>query len=97
LGAPDASGRPRQSLSQGSEFVLEADQIVKAVGQNKPRWPSMLGLETKKGFIAVDESFQTSIDGVYAIGDCIRSRGAASTVMAVAGWQACRRSHSSTA
>jgi len=67
----------------GSEFVLEADQIVKAVGQNRPSLAALLGLQTKKGFIAVDASFKTSIDGVYAIGDCIRSRGAASTVMAV--------------
>jgi glutamate synthase (NADPH/NADH) small chain len=35
------------------------------------------------GFIAVDSGFQTSVAGVYAIGDCIRARGAASTVMAV--------------
>jgi len=83
LGAPDASGRPTPLAVEGSEFVLEADQIVKAVGQNKPSLAKLLGLETLKGFIAVDESFKSSIDGVYAIGDCIRSRGAASTVMAV--------------
>ena len=63
--------------------MLEADQIVKAVGQKKPALAQLLGLKTKQGFISVDESFESSIDGVYAIGDCIRSRGAASTVMAV--------------
>lgn len=83
LGGPDASGRPAPVAMQGSEFVLDADQIVKAVGQNKPTLAGLLGLDTKKGFIAVDESFRTSVDGVFAIGDCIRSRGAASTVMAV--------------
>jgi dihydropyrimidine dehydrogenase (NAD+) subunit PreT len=83
LGAPDASGRPTPVPVPGSEYVLEVDQIVKAVGQNKPTLALLLGLDTRKGFIAVDDSFQTSIDGVYAIGDCIRSRGAASTVMAV--------------
>ena len=67
----------------GSEFVLPADQIVKAVGQEKPALAALLGLETKKGFIAVDASFQTSVAGVYAIGDCMRAAGAASTVMAV--------------
>jgi dihydropyrimidine dehydrogenase (NAD+) subunit PreT len=56
---------------------------VKAVGQIKPAVASMLGLEAKKGFIVVDDSFETSVEGIYAIGDCIRSRGAASTVMAV--------------
>lgn len=83
LGAPDASGRPAPVVVAGSEFVLETDQIVKAVGQNKPALARLLGLDTKKGFIAVDECFRTNVDGVYAIGDCIRSRGAASTVMAV--------------
>jgi dihydropyrimidine dehydrogenase (NAD+) subunit PreT len=83
LGAPDASGRPAPSPVPGSEFVLEADQIVKAVGQQKPALAALLGLETRKGFIAVDSDFKTSLDGVYAIGDCIRAAGAASTVMAV--------------
>jgi dihydropyrimidine dehydrogenase (NAD+) subunit PreT len=83
LGAPDATGRPAPIEVEGSEFVLAADQIVKAVGQEKPSLAVLLGLETKKGFIAVDDSFMTSIPGVYAIGDCIRAKGAASTVMAV--------------
>jgi dihydropyrimidine dehydrogenase (NAD+) subunit PreT len=83
LGPPDSSGRPTPIPVEGSTFVLEADQIVKAVGQNKPALATILGLKTRKGFIAVDESFQTSMSGVFAIGDCIRSLGAASTVMAV--------------
>jgi len=83
LGAPDASGRPAPIPIQGSEFVLPADQIIKAIGQQKPALAALLGLDTKKGFIAVDPCFQTSLAGVYAIGDCIRSSGAASTVMGV--------------
>jgi glutamate synthase (NADPH/NADH) small chain len=83
LGAPDASGRPAPVPIPGSGFLLEADQIVKAVGQHKPSIAMLLGLETRKGFIAVDDSFETSIGNVYAIGDCIRAHGAASTVMAV--------------
>lgn len=83
LGAIDASGRPAPRPVPGSEFVLAADQIVKAVGQEKPGVVAQLGLETKKGFIAVDEDFRTSVAGVYAIGDCTRAAGAASTVMAV--------------
>ena len=83
LGEPDASGRPSPRPVAGSEFVLPADQIVKAVGQNKPSLAALLDLKTIKGFIAVDAAFQTSVAGVYAIGDCIRSAGAASTVMAV--------------
>jgi glutamate synthase (NADPH/NADH) small chain len=83
LGALDASGRPAPTPVKGSEFLLAADQIVKAIGQSKLDVAKLIGLETKKGFIAVDASFETSISGVYAIGDCIRSSGAASTVMAV--------------
>jgi len=83
LGALDASGRPSPAAVPGSEFTLPADQIVKAVGQVKPSLAALLGLNTSKGYIAVDDAFQTSVAGVYAIGDCIRARGAASTVMAV--------------
>ena len=82
LGPPDASGRPSPRPVKGSEFVLAADQIVKAVGQNKQAIV-LPGLKTVNGFIAVDSSFHTSIAGLYAIGDCIRLSGAASTVMAV--------------
>jgi dihydropyrimidine dehydrogenase (NAD+) subunit PreT len=83
LGAPDESGRPAPATVPGTEFVLPADQIVKAVGQTKPTLATQLGLETRKGFVAVDDDFQTSQAGLYAIGDCIRAAGAASTVMAV--------------
>jgi glutamate synthase (NADPH/NADH) small chain len=83
LGAADASGRPAPLTVAGSEFFLPGDQIVKAVGQEKPGIARLLGLETHKGFIAVNENFETSTAGLYAIGDCIRASGAASTVMAV--------------
>jgi glutamate synthase (NADPH/NADH) small chain len=83
LGAADASGRPSPQAVAGSEFLLAADQIVKAIGQEKPALASLLQLEVNKGFIKVDANFQTSLPGVYSGGDCIRARGAASTVMAV--------------
>ena len=82
LGSPDASGRPSPLSIPGSEFLLPADQVVKAIGQQKPSVASQLKLKTEKGFIQVDSDFQTSLSGVYAGGDCIRARGAASTVMA---------------
>ncbi len=63
LGALDASGRPAPMPVTGSEFLLPADQIVKAVGQKKPALAALLGLETEMGFIAVDSDFQTSIAG----------------------------------
>lgn len=83
LGPADASGRPSPKPVPASEFLLPADQVVKATGQEKPSIASQLRLKTEKGFIQVDTSFETSLSGVYAGGDCIRARGAASTVMAV--------------
>jgi dihydropyrimidine dehydrogenase (NAD+) subunit PreT len=83
LGPADASGRASPQSVPGSEFLLHADQIVKATGQEKPSLASLLKLKTEKGFIKVSDYFETSLPGVYAGGDCIRARGSASTVMAV--------------
>jgi dihydropyrimidine dehydrogenase (NAD+) subunit PreT len=83
LGSADASGRPSPQPIARSEFFLPADQVVKAIGQQKPSLASQLKLKTEKGFIQVNSNFETSLPGVYAGGDCIRARGAASTVMAV--------------
>ena len=83
LGEPDASGRPAPWSVPGSEFILPVDQIVKAIGQEKWPWAANLKLATQKGFLQVNEDFETSIPGIYAGGDCIRSHGACSTVMAV--------------
>jgi glutamate synthase (NADPH/NADH) small chain len=67
----------------GSEFVLSADQVVKAIGQEPPSLAALLGLAVTAGRVAVNADFETSIAGVYAGGDCIRSSGSCSTVMAV--------------
>jgi glutamate synthase (NADPH/NADH) small chain len=83
LGAKDASGRPAPEPVAGSEFDITADQVVKAIGQQKPWLAARLNLATTQGFIQVGDDFQTSLPGFYAGGDCIRARGAASTVMAV--------------
>jgi dihydropyrimidine dehydrogenase (NAD+) subunit PreT len=83
LGEPDSSGRPSAKPIPGSNVVLPCDQIVKAIGQNKPDLVSRLGLRTENGFISADADFQTSSTGIFAGGDCIRAHGAASTVMAV--------------
>ena len=83
LGPADASGRPSPQPIAGSEFFLDADQVVKAIGQQKPSLASQLKLKTEKGFIQVNAEFETNMPGVYGGGDCIRARGAASTVMAV--------------
>jgi dihydropyrimidine dehydrogenase (NAD+) subunit PreT len=63
--------------------VIPADQVVKAVGQQNPPLAQALGLETDRGFIKVSGDLETSLPGVFAGGDCIRVKNAASTVMAV--------------
>jgi glutamate synthase (NADPH/NADH) small chain len=83
LGPPDGSGRPAPEPVAGSEFVIGADQVVKAVGQEKPSVAALLGLETVGGKIRVNDHFETSVKGIYAGGDCIRTVGSASTVMGV--------------
>ena len=83
LGAADASGRRAPHPLNGAEFSIVADQVVKAVGQEKPALAVRLGLALHKGYVRVDGEFETSIRGVFAGGDCIRALNAASTVMAV--------------
>jgi glutamate synthase (NADPH/NADH) small chain len=80
---PSSAGRALARPSGGPEFVIAADQIVKAIGQQKPSIAARLGLQTDGGFLRVNEHFETSLPGVYAGGDCIRAKNAASTVMAV--------------
>jgi dihydropyrimidine dehydrogenase (NAD+) subunit PreT len=83
LGAADASGRRVARPSGGAEFVIPADQVVKAVGQEKPPLAQALRLDADRGYIKVNADCETSIAGVFAGGDCIRVKNAASTVMAV--------------
>lgn len=83
LGVPDHTGRPMPVPIYGSEFIIPADQIVKAIGQEKPSVAVQLGLETENGYLKVTNEFETNIPGIFAGGDCIRRIGSASTVMAV--------------
>jgi dihydropyrimidine dehydrogenase (NAD+) subunit PreT len=83
LAEPDTSGRASPQVVAGSEFILPADQVVKAIGQEKPSVGGVLDLSMEKGKIKVNREFETNIQGVYAGGDCIRAQGACSTVMAV--------------
>lgn len=83
MGTPDSSGRAAPMALAGSNFVIPADLIIKAIGQEKPSLAQQYALELDKGYIKVNEAMQTSREKVFAGGDCIRARGSASTVMAV--------------
>jgi heterodisulfide reductase subunit A2 len=91
LGEPDASGRRRPVPLQGSEFTMEVDTVIAAIGQNVES--DGLGVETKWGNIIVDEvTLESSIPGIFAGGDSVI--GPASVVEAVgAGIQAAESIH----
>lgn len=84
LGEPDASGRRSPVAVAGSEFVLDADTVVVAVGNaSNPLIPATTeGLEiNKRGNIVVNEENMTSIPGVFAGGDIVL--GAATVILAM--------------
>ena len=83
LGEPDASGRRRPHEVPGSEFVLAADTVVKAIGQ-KPRAGFLAlieGLRVDGSRVAVDDDGRTTAPGVFAAGDAVN--GGATVVEAV--------------
>jgi len=85
LGEPDDSGRRRPVPIEGSEFDIELDAVVVAIGQS----PNPLMRETTPdlktqswgGIIVDEETCATSIDGVYAGGDAVS--GAATVILAM--------------
>ncbi|MCR5414471.1 MAG: NADPH-dependent glutamate synthase [Kiritimatiellae bacterium] len=85
LGEPDASGRRSPVAIEGSEFTLDVDTVVVAVGNaSNPLIPSTTeGLEVnRRGNITVNpETNETSIPGVFAGGDIVL--GAATVILAM--------------
>jgi glutamate synthase (NADPH) small chain len=84
LGEPDDSGRRRPVAVKGSEFVLDVQTIVEAIGQ-KPNpiiQSTTPGLSTsKRGTVVIDEQQATSREGIFAGGDL--SRGGATVILAM--------------
>lgn len=84
LGEPDASGRRRPVEIPGSEFTLDIDTVVMAIGTSpNPLIKSTTdGLEVnRRGGIVVNEDGLTSRKGVYAGGDAVT--GAATVISAM--------------
>ena len=85
LGEPDASGRRSPQPIEGSNYDLDVDTVIIAIGQS----PNPLirhttpGLDTQKwgGIIVNEETMETSKDGVYAGGDTVT--GAATVILAM--------------
>jgi glutamate synthase (NADPH/NADH) small chain len=86
LGLPDATGRQVPEEIPGSEFTLEVDLVIKALGFDPEDLPRLFGTPglavSRWGTIRTDFSTQmTSLDGVFAAGDIVR--GASLVVWAI--------------
>ena len=81
LSETDASGRQRPVPIEGSEFVLEVDTIISALGQ-VPDVQMFDILKDKEGRIAISSGFQTSFPGIFSGGDCVT--GPSSVIEAIA-------------
>lgn len=85
LGEPDASGRRSPVPVEGSNYVIDVDTVIIAIGQS----PNPLirqttpGLDTQRwgGIIVDEDTMKTSKDGVYAGGDTVT--GAATVILAM--------------
>ena len=85
LGEPDASGRRRPVVIDGSEFEMEADTVIMSLGTSpNPLISSTtvgLDINRRKCIIADEENGKTSKEGVYAGGDAVT--GAATVILAM--------------
>ena len=85
MGEPDASGRRRPVVIEGSEFTMEVDTVIMSLGTS----PNPLISSTTKGLevnkwqciVADEERGKTSKEGVYAGGDAVT--GAATVILAM--------------
>jgi glutamate synthase (NADPH/NADH) small chain len=84
LGEPDESGRRSPVVVPGSEFVIDCDVVIMALGTspNPLIKATTKGLETnRRGCIVADEEGRTTRDGVFAGGDAVT--GAATVILAM--------------
>jgi glutamate synthase (NADPH/NADH) small chain len=96
LTEPDAKGRRGVKTVPGSEFTMDVDTVIIAIGQTPnpiiQRTTSGLQSDPRHGTICVNEVGKTSLDGVYAGGDV--ATGAATVISAMgAGKRAARAMH----
>jgi len=84
LGEPDESGRRRPVVIPGSEFILDVDTVIVAIGNNSNPLIAATTpeIETNKwGNILVDDTQKTKVEKVYAGGDIVL--GAATVILAM--------------
>jgi glutamate synthase (NADPH/NADH) small chain len=85
LGEPDASGRRRPELIEDSEWIMDVDVVIEAIGNiatpDSPQWYPNVEIDDQKLIKADAETGKTSVDGIFAGGDIVR--GPALVVQAV--------------
>ena len=85
LGEPDEKGRRRPIEIEGSEHLIDVDEVIMALGTspNPLIKSTTVGLETKSwgGIVADEETGKTSRDSIYAGGDAVT--GAATVILAM--------------
>jgi dihydropyrimidine dehydrogenase (NAD+) subunit PreT len=89
LGEPDQDGRRRPIPIEGSEFIMEVDVVIKAIGQTRHLdLIEEFGLEHNDGVVKVDpKNYQTSNKKVFACGDVIFGKGQGEAMVVVAAQQ----------
>ena len=86
LGDPDESGRRKPEIHEGSEFNIDVDMVIKALGFDPEDLPTLFGSKelqvSRWGTIKVDfDTMETNLKGVFAAGDIVR--GASLVVWAI--------------
>lgn len=89
LGDPSEDGRRRPEPIEGSEFTLEVDAIIKAIGQTRyTKLIESFGLDHRGGVVAIDPvTFQTSNQRVFACGDVVFGKGQGEAMVVTAAQQ----------
>lgn len=76
LGEPDSSGRRRPVDVPGSQWLLDADLVIEAIGQeaeeNSPDWYPSIKVDKENLVIINQDTGETNIPGIYAGGDIVR-------------------------
>ena len=85
LGESDDSGRRRPEIIEGSEWIMDTDVVIEAIGNiavdDSPEWYPNVEVDDKKLIKADPETGKTSVEGIFAGGDIVR--GPALVVQAV--------------
>ena len=85
LGEPDSSGRRRPIPMKGSEFIMDVDAVIVAIGNSPnplvPKETPDIEVNSWGGMIVDEQTGKTSKKGVFAGGDIVQ--GAATVILAM--------------